>query len=199
MKKPMKPRSAPESSGKTYQLKIELEGISPPIWRRVLVPGNISLGRLHTIIQAAMGWENAHLHQFIIDKQFYSNPAFELNDFGDAPQVRNEKKTLLTDVALRAGKVLVYEYDFGDSWTHRIKVEKIFKQEPSTGSAVECIAGARACPPEDCGGAWGYEDLLEALKDPKHKGHKSTLEWLGEEFEPEAFSVDQTNSYLRHL
>jgi len=199
MKKAMKPRSAQASLEKTYQLKIELAGASTPIWRRVLVPGNASLGRLHAVIQVAMGWDNDHLHQFIVDKQFYSDPEFGMNDLGDAPRVRNEHKTLLSDVAPRAGKVLIYEYDFGDSWTHRVKVEKILKQEPSIGSAVKCIDGARACPPEDCGGVWGYEDLLQALKDPKHKGHESTLEWLGEEFDPEAFDLEETNKALRQL
>jgi hypothetical protein len=197
MKKPMNPRSAPESPEKTYQLKIELEGITPPIWRRVLMPGNVSLGRLHSIIQVAMGWDNDHLHQFIIGKQVYSDPAFKLNDSWGAPPVLNEKKTLLADIAPRAGKVLIYVYDFGDSWEHRIKVEKILKQTPSKRNTVECIDGARACPPEDCGGSWGYEDLLQAFEDPKHKGHESTIEWLGEEFDPEAFNLEKTNAALR--
>lgn len=91
MKKPIKSKSSEKGPGKTYQLKIELEGISPPIWRRVLEPGNISLGRLHAIIQEAMGWDNAHLHQFIIGKQAYSDLDFELNEFGGTP-VLNEKK-----------------------------------------------------------------------------------------------------------
>lgn len=182
----------------TYQLRVELEGISPPIWRRVLVPGNIRLGRLHAIIQVVMGWDNDHLHQFIIGKQAYSDPDFELNEFGGAP-VLNEKKTLLMNIAPRAGKVLVYVYDFGDSWEHRIKVEKILRGELSKENFVECIDGARACPPEDCGGVWGYEDLLQALKDPKHKGHESTLEWLGEEFDPEAFDLQNTNEALQRL
>jgi hypothetical protein len=199
MKKPTKPQSAAKKPGKTYQLKIELEGASPPIWRRVLVPGNISLGRLHAIIQMAMGWDNAHLHQFIIDKQVYSDPDFELNEAGGAPGVLNEKKTLLTEIAPRAGKVLFYEYDFGDSWTHRIKVEKILKQGPSTGSAVNCIDGVRACPPEDCGGIWGYREMLEALSNPKHKEHKSALEWLGEEFDPEAFGLEEINTFLKRF
>jgi hypothetical protein len=194
-----KSKSVVKPISKTYQIKIELEGASPPIWRRVLMPGSASLGRLHAVIQIAMGWDNDHLHQFIIDKQVYSDPDFELNEFGDMPGVRNESKTLLTDVAPRAGKVLVYEYDFGDSWTHRIKIEKILKQEPSTERAVTCVDGARACPPEDCGGVWGYEDMLEALKDPKHEGHESALEWLGEDFDPEAFDLEATNKALRQV
>jgi hypothetical protein len=199
MKKATKPRSAVKEPEKTYQLRIELEGVSPPIWRRVLVPGNISLGRLHAVIQVAMGWDNDHLHQFIVDKQFYSDPDFELNEFGDMPGARNEHKTVLMNVAPRAGKVLGYEYDFGDSWTHRIKVEKIIKQETSAKSAVECIEGARACPPEDCGGVWGYQDMLQVLKDPEHEEHESTLEWLGEEFDPEAFDMEAINKVLRRF
>ena len=199
MKKTAKPQSAAKEPGKTYQLKIELDGASPPIWRRVLVPGNASLSRLHAVIQVVMGWDNDHLHQFIVDKQFYSDPAFELNEFDDTPGVLDEGKTLLMQVAPRAGKVLIYEYDFGDSWTHRIKVEKILKQGPSMGSAVECIDGARACPPEDCGGVWGYEDMLQVLKDPKHEEYESALEWLGEDFDPEAFDMEATNKALRQF
>jgi hypothetical protein len=199
MKKPTKSQSAAKEPGKTYQLKIELEGVSPPIWRRVLVPGDISLGRLHAVIQLVMGWENAHLHQFIIDKEFYSDPTFKLNEDGGAQRVLNEKKTLLRDIATRAGKVFVYEYDFGDSWTHRIKAEKILEQEPSTGGVVQCIDGERACPPEDCGGVWGYADLLKALKSPKHPEHESTLEWVGEEFDPEAFNPEKINKALHRL
>jgi hypothetical protein len=198
MKKPTKPQSAAKEPGKTYQLKIELDGASPPIWRRVLVPGNASLGRLHTIIQAAMGWDNSHLHHFVIGERAYSDPAFELDEFRGVP-VLGEDEALLTDVAPRAGKALFYMYDFGDSWGHRIKVEKILKPEPAIGSAVTCIDGARACLPEDCGGVWGYEDMLEALKDPKHDGHEPALEWLGENFDPEAFDLEATNKALSQV
>jgi hypothetical protein len=199
MKKSTKPKSAAKEPGKTYQLKIELQGVLPPIWRRLLVPGHISLGRLHAVIQVAMGWDNDHLHQFIVDKQFYSDPEFGMNDLGDASRVRNESKTLLMNVAPRAGKVLVYEYDFGDSWTHRIKVEKILKQETASENTVKCIDGARACPPEDCGGVWGYEDMLQIFKDPKHAEHESTLEWLGEDFDPEAFDLERINKALHRI
>jgi hypothetical protein len=199
MKKPTKPKPASERAGKTYQLKIELDGASPPIWRRVLVPGKTTLGHLHEIIQIVMSWENAHLHQFIVDKQFYSDPDFELNAFDDAPGVLDEGKTSLMQVAPRTGKVLIYEYDFGDSWRHRIKVEKILEQEPSAEGAAKCIDGARACPPEDCGGLWGYEDLIEALKDPRHEEHESAGEWLGKEFDPEAFDMEKANRALRRL
>ena len=158
-----------------------------------------TIADLHYIIQIVMGWDNDHLHQFIIDKQFYSDPEFELNDSFGGSTVRNEKKTLLQDVAPRAGKVLIYEYDFGDSWTHRIKVEKILKQESSAKSAMECVDGARACPPEDCGGIWGYQDMLQVLKDPKHEEHESTMEWLGEEFDPEAFNLEKINTFLKRF
>jgi hypothetical protein len=198
MKKSMKPQSAAKDTGKTYQLKIELEGASPPIWRRVLVPGQISLGRLHAVIQIAMGWDNSHLHRFAIGKQAYSDPAFELEEFSGVP-VLDEDEALLTDVAPRAGKVIDYMYDFGDSWKHHIKVEKILKQGPAIGSDVTCIDGARACPPEDCGGVWSYENMLEVLKDPKHEEHESIREWLGGEFDPEAFDLEETNKALHQV
>ncbi|RPJ08583.1 MAG: plasmid pRiA4b ORF-3 family protein, partial [Deltaproteobacteria bacterium] len=91
------------------------------------------------------------------------------------------------------------EYDFGDSWMHRIKVEKILGQESSAGDAVKCIDGARACPPEDCGGVWGYEDMLQVLKDPKHEEYESALEWLGGDFDPEGFDMEATNKALRQF
>ena len=199
MKKPSKSQSAAaKEPGKTYQLKIELEGIAPPIWRRVLVPGNASLSRLHFIIQAAMGWDNSHLHRFIIGKQAYSDPAFELEEFRGVP-VLDEDEALLMDIAPRAGKALSYMYDFGDSWEHRIKVEQILRGALSKGNIVGCIDGARACPPEDCGGVWGYEGMLQALKRPKHKEHRSILNWLGEAFDPEAFDLKKTNRALLRL
>lgn len=198
MKKPTTPQPAGKETEKTYQLRIELEGVLPPIWRRVLVPGHASLGRLHGIIQIAMGWDNDHLHRFIVGKQAYSDPAFELEEYRGV-SVLDEDEARLMDLAPRAGKVLSYMYDFGDSWEHRIKVEKILKPEPAAGNIAQCIDGARACPPEDCGGVCGYEDMLEALQDPKHKGHESVLEWLGEDFDPEAFDLEATNKALRRV
>ncbi len=171
-----------------FQLKIALMGTEPPVWRRVSVPWNISLSHLHYVIQESMGWCDSHLYLFEIKGRRYSDPDFELED------VRNAHKTWLHRV-LREGDTFSYEYDFGDSWMHEIVVEKAFDaEEEHPGSA--CLDGARACPPEDCGGAWGYANRLEAIKDPLHEEHEEITEWVGEDFDPEAFDIDKVNARL---
>jgi hypothetical protein len=199
MKKTKKNQPAPDSPEKTYQLKIELEGISPPIWRRLQVPGDANLGWLHAAIQVAMGWTNSHLHQFIVGDRIFSDPVFEMNEFEDDPPVLDEHKTLLMDVAAHMRSAFRYQYDFGDSWEHIVKVEAINDRKAPRGDVAKCLEGARACPPEDCGGPPGYADLLEIIKDPKHDEYESTLEWLGGGFDPEAFSAEKINKYLPKL
>ncbi|HHN93518.1 MAG TPA: plasmid pRiA4b ORF-3 family protein [Anaerolineae bacterium] len=175
-------------SEQIYRLKITLRDSKPPIWRRVLVPGSTTLSDLHWIIQAVMGWYNAHLHQFIIGPAYYSDPQFEL-DALDESQVR------LEEIA-EEGTKFTYEYDFGDDWEHIILVEKVQPPEPGVEYPV-CIKGRRACPPEDVGGMWGYYEFLEAIGDPNHPEHEEYLEWIGEDFDPAAFSLEETNARLR--
>lgn len=198
MKKTVKRRSKPKPA-KTYQLKIELEGISPPIWRRLQVPGDATLGWLHAVIQIAMGWTNSHLHQFIAGDRIFSDPRFEMNEFDEHPPVLDEHKALLMDIAPNIRSVFRYVYDFGDSWEHIIRVEAADVRKPSMGDVAKCLDGARACPPEDCGGPPGYADMLEIILDPKHDEYESTLEWLGGGFDPEAFSTEKINKYLPKL
>jgi len=184
---------------KMYQLKVELPPIDPPIWRRLLVRGDMNLGLLHAVIQVAMGWTNSHLHHFLIGNERYTNPVFEENlDAGEEPD-RDESKATLMTVAPRTKARFVYEYDFGDSWQHLITVEKILEPDASFQGFAKCLAGARACPPEDCGGAWGYTDLLKIIKNRKHKEHKSMMEWLGGEFDAEAFDIEKINKHLQKL
>jgi hypothetical protein len=196
MEKIMKRRSKPKP-GKACQLKIELEGISPAIWRRLEVPGDANLGWLHAAIQVAMGWTNSHLHQFIAGDRIFSDPLFEMNEFEGDPPVSDEHKTLLIDISPHTRSVFMYQYDFGDSWEHVVQVEAIYDRQPPEGKVAKCLDGARACPPEDCGGIPGYADVLEIIRDPKHDEYESTLEWLGGGFDPEAFSADKVNKYLR--
>ncbi|MHB2027145.1 MAG: IS1096 element passenger TnpR family protein [Elusimicrobiota bacterium] len=141
-----------------YRLKITLVGLEPPVWRRVLVPGDTNLGSLHRAIQYVMGWSNSHLHIFHVGK---TRIAPRTPDWDD---VEDERKFMLWDIAHKTGAKLFYEYDMGDSWGHEVKVEAI---TPATAAfkGPECLAGAGACPPEDCGGIGGYEDLLAALRD----------------------------------
>jgi hypothetical protein len=194
-----KQQSASATSARIYHLRVSLEGIEPIIWRRLQVPGEATLGWLHVVIQVAMGWTNSHLHQFNAGKRLYSDPSFELDEFEDDPRVLDENKTAIHEIVPRAKSAFAYEYDFGDSWDHRITVEKILDQDPTAETFAQCLDGEHACPPEDCGGVWGYEDLLKIIRDPKHEEYESMMEWLGGKFNPKAFDRDKVNKCLRKL
>lgn len=174
---------------KIYQLKITLKHIKPPIWRRIEVPANIKLGKLHDVIQIAMGWHDSHLHAFVIGQTSYGKPDPEFG--GD---IRNERNVRL-DSLVDAGGTFMYEYDFGDGWIHEIKAEKVVDVD-SAAHYPRCIAGSRACPPEDCGGPWGYEELLRTIKDPAHPEHEAMIEWIGGEFDAEVFDGEKVNRAL---
>lgn len=171
-----------------YQLKATLREAKPPIWRRVEAPSNTSFYLFHCIIQGAMGWTNSHLHQFIKDEEHYGIPSDE--DFFD---VTDERKVKLSDLLHKEKDSIYYEYDFGDGWEHKVELEKI--SEPEKGVTYpRLIKGKNACPPEDCGGVWGYMDLVKTLKNPKDPEHETMLEWMGlesaDDFDPEAFDLD---------
>ncbi len=173
-----------------YQLKITLQNVAPPIWRRVVVSGELTLLDLHHVIQIAMGWEDCHLHDFTINRQRYALPSDE-----DFDEPRDESTTKLRDV-LRARSRFVYVYDFGDDWHHVIQVEKA-----TTDTALvepECVDGERACPPEDSGGPWGYEEKLVALRDPDDDETEYLREWMGD-FDPERFDLGSVNKKLGRL
>ncbi len=162
-----------KSAGGIWQLKITLDEIKPPIWRRLKVSGNTDLRQLHGILQRAMGWTNSHLHLFRVGEKLYGEPDAEW-----AMKVEDEGETRLQRISPKPGDRFIYEYDFGDGWCHKIVVEKVLPPDPGVKYAV-CLDGRRACPPEDCGGAPGYERLLHSLADPSHEEHESNLEWLG--------------------
>ena len=182
-----------------YELKIVLLGTKQPIWWRLRVPGDANLGWLHAVIQVAIGWTNSHLHHFLTRDARYADPRhIEDAGFGDEPD-RNEAKARLVQIAPHEGDQFGYEYDFGDSWEHEITVEKILPNEAAAATTALCLEGTRACPPEDCGGIWGYAELLKTLKNPKHPEHKTMKEWLGRPFDAKAFDVAKTNLWLRKL
>ncbi|MFQ5578835.1 MAG: plasmid pRiA4b ORF-3 family protein [Anaerolineae bacterium] len=179
-----------------YQLKVTLRHSKPPIWRRIQVPGNVLLSKLHRFLQVVMGWEDYHLHQFIVGGTFYGVPHPSYDDFG--MKMENEGLVKLSQIAPEEKFKFIYEYDFGDSWEHELLVEKIMP--PQKGIQYpRCVKGKRACPPEDCGGVWGYEELIEAINDPKHSEHDDLLEWLGGEFDPEEFDLDAINAVLARI
>ena len=173
-----------------YQIKISLIGAKPPIWRTILVPSDLRLDAFHDVIQIAMGWRDCHLHQFIENNVFYGIPD---DEFG--MEIEDEAKFKLFHLLKKEKDTIKYEYDFGDSWEHKILLEKILPDDGKTVLPV-CIKGKRACPPEDCGGIWGYEELLETISNPKHPDHEDMLEWLGGEFDPEEFDLEEINGDL---
>jgi hypothetical protein len=174
-----------------YQLKVTLAGSKPPIWRRLLVTGDTRLPELSNIILAAMGWGGYHLHQFVIGDTYYGEPH---PDYGDL-EMRDESKVTLTQIAGYEKATFRYEYDFGDDWQHNVLVEKILPREEGA-VYPRCIKGRRACPPEDCGGIWGYADLLEILADPSHPDYEEMQDWVGEDFDPDAFDLVDVNARL---
>jgi len=183
--------------GNIYQLKVTLQGGTPPIWRRILVPGDVKLSQLHVVLQLVMGWYNCHFHQFISEGVLYG---VSENMFGDDLDLglEDESKCKLSQLLTQEKDFLLYEYDFGDSWMHKIVLEKIRPYEESL-KVPSCIKGKRACPPEDCGGIWGYQGLLDIISDPTHAEYEEMREWTGEEFDPEAFSSEKINVRLAEL
>jgi hypothetical protein len=190
------PTSA-RSSASTYQLKVTLLGTEPPVWRRLRVPGNAKLPWLHAVLQVAMGWTNSHLHQFLTRDACYSDPRINREMLTGPDGDRDETKATLMQIAPTEGEEFGYEYDFGDSWEHAIKVEKIFPHASDASTIALCLDGARACPPEDCGGFSGYADLLKILKNRKHPEHKAMKEWIGGDFDAESFDLANINTWLR--
>ena len=176
-----------------YQVKVTLKDIRPPIWRRILVTSDTALNKLHRILQVVMGWDDYHLHQFIINGTYYG-----IHDPDLMFDLKDEEKMKLDMVVLQEQKEFIYEYDFGDSWYHNILIEKILLPDTKKHYPV-CIKGKRACPPEDCGGVGGYYYFLEAIQDPEHPEHEEMLEWEGGSFDPEAFDIDGVNRVLKKI
>jgi len=179
-----------------YQLRVSLRSIKPPIWRRVLVPDNWLLGDLHPVLVAAMGWGGYHMHAFRFGGGFkpveYTTHEMMVNS---GPRVLDEDTVLLCHLIRRKGQTFTYEYDFGDSWLHEVKVEKLLPYDPSAALPV-CVAGERACPPEDCGSFPGYANLLRALAKPQTKEDRELLKWAGN-YDPEHFDLEAVNRRLR--
>ena len=176
---------------KIYQLKIALKGAKPPIWRRILIDNSVALPKLHETIQIVMGWTNSHLHQFIVEDRYYGMPDPNF----DFEEVLDEMDYRLNQLLKKEKDSVVYEYDFGDGWEHKITLEKILPFDPEYPLPI-CIKAKGACPPEDVGGIWGYYDFLEALTDQNHPRHEDLKEWIGGDFDPAFYDIEKTNELL---
>lgn len=189
---PRRSRAVPQS---IYQLKVTLAHVKPPVWRQLLVPSDIPLHKLHAVLQEAMGWTNSHLHAFCLRDRRIGD--ITLEDGTWEQELEDERKVRL-DELVGPDQALLYEYDFGDGWLHQVRVEK--KLEPDSRHTYPlCVGGARACPPEDCGGPPGYESLLTALRNPSHEEHDKLVTWSGGAFDPERFDSNRVNAALRAL
>lgn len=192
--------SAPTAApSRVFQLKVTLKGTKPPIWRRVLIESSATLDQLHEVIQAAFGWWNHHLYEFEFGRTRYGIPDPDGFDFG--PPTRDARKARLDQVA-SAASTFTYTYDFGDNWEHKVIVEQLLDASP-VASLPACIDGRRAGPPEDCGGVWGYAELLAILGDTSHPEHAERAEWAsawgGVALDPDAFDLNEFSDNLRSL
>lgn len=189
-------KTAPKDGKVIYQFKITLLEIKPAIWRRIQVPEG-TLADLHEYIQAAFGWWNYHMHQFQIDGECYGPVAPDELDFG--LEMRDEAEVTLGKLIPKSGRASrwVYEYDFGDDWRHAVQFEGFAPVVPKAKYPL-CIEGQRACPPEDCGGLWGYTNYLDAIRDPQHEQHEEMLEWRGP-FDPEAFNAKSATKEMKKV
>ena len=179
----------PEVLVEVYVIKVTLLGTRPPVWRRILVPRDITLQHLHRTLQTVMGWTNSHLHQFVVQRRTFSDPRSR-----GGTKVTNENRTRLGELIWTVGAKLLYEYDLGDGWQHELLLEEVLLGDESFQQI--CVAGKRCCPPEDCGGPQGFAELLKALQNANDPSHEEVCAWLGD-FVPESFSADETNQRLR--
>ena len=174
-----------------YQLKITLSSIKPEIWRRFTVSADIKLSDLSKVIQTVMGWTNTHLHQFITkDRTLYAMPDEENSEF-----ITDYRKVHLNQILTKVKQSIVYEYDFGDGWEHKIVLEKILQDYKDKHPV--CLAGRRECPPEDCGGPFGYQRLLDTISDPENPEYEDVLDWLGDGWDPKFFDETEISEKLK--
>lgn len=173
---------------KVYQIKVSLNEIKPSIWRRFLVKDTTTLPALHKILQTVMGWTNSHLHHFVVDGEVYSEP-----DEDNEIEYIDYRKTRISDVMDSVNDEMTYEYDFGDGWEHTLILEKVIDSDPDMKDPV-CLAGERNCPPEDCGGAYGF---MEILKNLNHEEYETWKTWVGEEYDSERFDINMVNRLLQ--
>jgi len=173
-----------------YLVRITLVESSPEIWRQFVVPKSISLDRLHDVIQIIMGWQDYHQHEFVFGEKRFT----EFPEKGDS--MKPSSGVVLGDLAKRKGSRFSYIYDWGDDWLHELMLEESKAVFPQLPIPLRCLAGAGACPPEDVGGIYGYQEFCEAMKKPRHPRHKELKSWFGRPFDPTHFDLDPINRGL---
>jgi len=178
---------------KIYQFKVVLREVDPPVWRRIQVPANDTFWDLHVAIQDAMGWLDYHLHEFEIPKPTtgeHDRIGIPSDEYAPDLQWLAGWEIPISTYFSPENPEALYTYDFGDGWQHSVTLEEILPREPDV-DYPRCLAGERACPPEDCGGVYGYAEFLEAIQDPQHEEHQGMLEWVGGAFDPEHFRPEE--------
>jgi len=191
--KPTKEEHLGQSSGPDliYQIKVTLKEIRPPVWRRIQVTDETRLDRLHEILQILMGWADIHLHEFVVNGISYGDTSMDTGR-----DMKNEKRVSLSKVLSVEKTKFLYIYDWGHYWEHEILLEKRIPFQRGTRYPV-CLSGKRACPPENCGGPSGYQELLEILSDSSHSKHEERFGWLSGDFDSEKFDMESVNRTLR--
>ena len=179
-----------------YQFRVELQETDPSIWRRFIVPSGVTLHRLHLILQEVIGWTNSHLYRFKIGEKEYGEPDPD-NEFYELHFI-NSRRTRLERLVIPKGTTFIYEYDFGDSWIHELVLEDILEPGSNQEHPI-CLAGERACPPEDCGGPYGYAELLGIISNPEHEQYLDMMTWLGGRFFPAKFNLEKVNRHLKAM
>lgn len=183
-----------------YQLSITLRASEPLIWRRLLVPSNLSLMNLHLVMQIAMGWEDAHTHRFLVGDTCYSIPIEDF--FSKKVDCEDAQKVKLSDFVTGEGYHFSYEYDFGDEWMHDILIEQV--SAPQNIPTLICLEGEGACPPEDIGGVTGFAGFVQAMNDPQHENHESYKSWYldvygVDQFDAQNFDIELVNDLLQSM
>jgi hypothetical protein len=176
-----------------HELRVTLLDVTPTVWRLIRVPSALPLSTVHAVIQLAFGWEDRHLHEWRVGDVTYG--LSDEDSWGE--DLADESIAVLGEIA-PVDSALRYDYDFGDGWEHLVEVMAVVPYDGNV-APVACLAGARACPPEDCGGPSGYEHLLDALRDPDDAEHEEVVEWLGDSFDPAAFDRTSVNHRLEQL
>jgi hypothetical protein len=177
------------------RLKVELRGVKPLVWRRILVPETVTLAKLHVILLQTMGWGGGHLHEYEIAQTHYGVPDPDIPSF---EPLLDERRVRLKSLIETGTRRFTYTYDFGDGWEHVVKLENLMPPKPGAPS-IECLAGANACPPDDVGGPPGYATFLSILADPNHDEHAHIKRWIGRPFNPAAFDLGTINELLAQI